>query len=136
MSTTVLSPPRQTAPGTPASRRPSTPRRRKGRLWNSWVARWISPVAIVAAWQVASATGVLSSDTLSAPSDIVSTAWHLISDGQLTDALVVSLRRAAAGFAIGAPAALVLGGIPGLSRAGDALVDPPMQMIRTLPLFG
>ena len=30
----------------------------------------------------------------------------------------------------------MLGTIAGLSRAGDALVDPPMQMIRTLPLFG
>ena len=48
----------------------------------------------------------------------------------------MSLRRAALGFAVGVVAALVFGTIAGLSRVGDALVDPPMQMVRTLPLFG
>ncbi|HYI38276.1 MAG TPA: ABC transporter permease [Thermoleophilaceae bacterium] len=106
------------------------------RLLDSWAARWISPLAILALWQLASATGVLSQDTLAAPSDILATAWDLTTDGQLPDALSVSLRRAALGFAAGVAAALVFGTIAGLSRVGDALVDPPMQMVRTLPLFG
>ncbi len=106
------------------------------RLLDSWAARWISPLAILAVWQLASATGVLSPDTLAAPTDILATAWDLVTDGQLPDALSVSLRRAALGFAVGVVAALVFGTIAGLSRVGDALVDPPMQMVRTLPLFG
>lgn len=105
-------------------------------LFDSWIARWISPVAILAIWQAASATGVLSPDSLAAPTDILSTAWSLIKDGQLPDALAVSLGRAALGFVVGAAVALVLGTIAGLSKLGDALVDPPMQMVRTLPLFG
>src|SRR3978361_2314817 len=104
------------------------------RTTNSWAARWISPLAIVALWQAASASGVLSPDTLAAPSDILSTAWKLTTDGQLPDALAVSLRRAVIGFGFGVAAAVVFGTIAGLSRLGDALVDPPMQMIRTLPL--
>jgi sulfonate transport system permease protein len=100
------------------------------------LARWISPLAILVIWQAATASGALSADTLAAPSDILSTAWRLITDGQLPDALLVSARRAALGFLVGATAALVLGTFAGLSRTGDALVDPPMQMIRTLPLFG
>ena len=114
---------------------PAAPRARSGVL-DSWGARWISPVAIVILWQVASATGLLSAETLAAPSDILAKAWKLTTDGQLPDALAVSLRRAAIGFVAGVVAAVVFGTLAGLSRLGDALVDPPMQMVRTLPLFG
>jgi sulfonate transport system permease protein len=98
--------------------------------------RWVSPLAILALWQAARAAGVLSEDKLESPAVIVSTAWDLTQTGELTDALVVSLRRAAQGLLIGSIVAVVLGTIAGLSRVGDALVDPPMQMVRTLPLFG
>jgi sulfonate transport system permease protein len=42
----------------------------------------------------------------------------------------------AIGFTIGLVVGVVLGGIAGLSRWGDALVDPPVQMLRTLPFLG
>ena len=135
MASRALTSPRSASRRGTRSRRPGS-RRLLSRLLDSWAARWVSPLAIVALWQLASATGVLSPDTLAAPSDILSTAWNLTTDGQLPDALSVSLRRAAIGFAAGVAVALVFGTIAGLSRAGDALVDPPMQMIRTLPLFG
>jgi len=48
----------------------------------------------------------------------------------------VSLRRVVIGFTIGLVVGVVLGGIAGLSRWGDALVDPPVQMLRTLPFLG
>jgi sulfonate transport system permease protein len=98
--------------------------------------RWVSPLAILALWQAASATGVLSEDKLESPAVILSTAWDLTQTGELTDALAVSLGRAAQGLLIGSIAAVVLGTIAGLSRVGDAIVDPPMQLVRTLPLFG
>ena len=98
--------------------------------------RWISPLAILALWQLASSTGLLSPKDLAAPTTILTAAWDLIQNGQLPDALAVSLRRAALGLLVGTIAAVVLGGIAGLSRAGDAVVDPPMQKLRTLPLFG
>jgi sulfonate transport system permease protein len=100
------------------------------------IIRWISPLAILALWQLASVTGVLPEETLQSPSTIASTAWDLIETGELPEALWVSLRRALIGLAIGTVFAVVLGTIAGLSKYGDAIVDPPMQMIRTLPLFG
>jgi sulfonate transport system permease protein len=136
MATSTLDPARPAAADQPAEPAHRTRSRRLTGISGSWAARWISPVAILAIWQVASATGALSPQTLAAPSDIASTAWHLITNGQLPDALGVSLRRAALGFGFGVAAALVFGTIAGLSRVGDALVDPPMQMVRTLPLFG
>ena len=39
-------------------------------------------------------------------------------------------------FAFGGAAGLILGVISGLSRLGENSVDPLMQMLRTLPLFG
>ncbi len=107
-----------------------------GRALRSGAARWISPIAIVLVWQLASSSGLLSPKTLAAPTDILATAWDLTTSGDLPDALLVSLRRAVLGLLLGVSAAVALGSIAGLSRAGDALVDPPMQMIRTLPLFG
>lgn len=100
------------------------------------VLRWLSPVFVLLAWQVASSTGVLTPDTLPSPWSLVATVKELWHTGALQDALAVSLRRAALGFLLGAGVAVVAGTIVGLSRLGDALVDPLLQMVRMLPLFG
>jgi sulfonate transport system permease protein len=116
--------------------RPVAERGLAARALRSGAARWISPIAILVVWQLASASGLLSPKTLAAPTDILSSAWDLTVSGDLPSALLVSLRRALLGLLLGTAAAVALGAIAGLSRAGDALVDPPMQMLRTLPLFG
>ncbi|MCA1983123.1 ABC transporter permease [Nocardioides nematodiphilus] len=87
-------------------------------------------------WQLASWTGVLNSATLASPVDLAHTAWRLIQSGQLGDAIVVSSRRAALGFLLGAGVAIVAATIVGLSKIGDALLDPIMQALRMLPIFG
>jgi sulfonate transport system permease protein len=98
--------------------------------------RWLSPLALLLLWQLASSTGVLDERTLASPIELASTARELIESGQLWDAIRVSLRRALVGLLIGSVAGVVLGTVAGLSKLGDAVVDPPMQMVRTLPLFG
>jgi len=98
--------------------------------------RFLSPVAVVVAWQLASSLGVLSERTLASPVQLADTAWALISSGELVGAIGVSARRAALGFALGASIAVVAGSIVGLTRLGDAVLDPIMQMLRMLPLFG
>jgi sulfonate transport system permease protein len=50
--------------------------------------------------------------------------------------MLVSLERVAIGFGCGAAAGIFLGMVTGLSRIGEYSADPPMQMLRTLPLFG
>ncbi|MFI5606831.1 ABC transporter permease [Amycolatopsis sp. NPDC051903] len=98
--------------------------------------RWISPVVLVAAWQLASATAVLPPEKLSSPWTVLTSAADLVRTGELGDAFVVSLGRVGAGFAFGTLAGLLLGVLAGLSRWGEALVDPPVQMLRTLPFLG
>ena len=97
--------------------------------------RFASPLAIVLLWQGASAAGLLAPRVLAAPSAILATAWGLTRSGELPVDILVSLRRVAIGFAIGAAAGGLLAVAAGLSRIGEDIVDAPMQMLRTLPFL-
>lgn len=98
--------------------------------------RWLSPLGLLVLWQTASATGLLPPDKLASPLTVLNSAIDLTADGQLTSAFLVSLTRVAAGFAIGATIGVALGLISGLSRWGERIFDPPVQMLRTLPHLG
>ena len=116
----------------PKTAAPQLASRRKLRL----PLRWISPVALVLLWQLASSTGVLSPDKLASPVTVAQSAGELIADGQLGEAFAVSIARVFFGFLIGGLAGVVLGLVSGLSRWGETLLDPPVQMLRTLPHLG
>ncbi|GAA1053820.1 MULTISPECIES: ABC transporter permease [Dietzia] len=130
--------PREVAAGptaeTPAPGRGTVGRRRPRRR-TTWL-RWLSPVVLILIWQIAGATGILPERILPAPQLIASSALELIASGELADALAVSSVRVVQGFVLGAVAGLVLGVIVGTSRIADALVDPPLQMLRALPHLG
>ncbi|WP_420534756.1 ABC transporter permease [Actinomadura pelletieri] len=98
--------------------------------------RLISPLVLLALWQITSSTGVLPERLLPSPATVAGTAVTLTADGTLIDAVTVSLQRAVIGFLAGAVAGLALALVAGLSRTGEGIVDPPMQMLRALPLFG
>ena len=111
--------------------------RRRNRAWY----RVISPLVFLAAWQLVSVSGLVSQQKLPSPSTVFHTAITLITTnsaayGTLQSAMLVSLERVAIGFAVGGAAGLILAVIAGLSRLGENSVDPLMQMLRTLPLFG
>ncbi len=112
-------------------------RRLAGTGWR----RLISPVAVLALWQLVSTAGLVSPQKLPSLTTLWSTAVKLITTnsavyGTLQGAMAVSLERVATGFAIGAAAGVGLALIAGLSGPGEASVDPLMQAVRTLPLFG
>ncbi|MGN0062756.1 MAG: ABC transporter permease [Nocardioides sp.] len=139
MTQTLLVP--ETAPAVARDAIPVAPaaRRAGGRGPSSrflTALRLLSPVFVLVAWQLASSTGLLAERTLASPLSLVDTFTALWSSGELQEAVLVSLRRAAIGFAIGGAVAVVLGAVVGLSRLGDALVDPLVQMLRMLPLLG
>ncbi|UVE97020.1 ABC transporter permease [Dietzia sp. B32] len=98
--------------------------------------RWLSPVALIALWQIAGATGILPERILPAPQLIAESALELIASGELADALAISGLRVLQGFTLGAVAGLVLGVVVGTSRYADAILDPPLQMLRALPHLG
>jgi sulfonate transport system permease protein len=106
-----------------------------GRLMR-FAARLASPVAIIVLWQLASMTGLLSPRILAAPSEIVAAASKLIASGELVTGLVVSFLRVLAGFSIALIAGILLALVSGLSRLGEAVIDPPIQMLKAMPFLG
>jgi len=125
------------ADSAPAARSGKPAPRRRNRTWF----RVISPLVVLAVWQLVSMSGLISQQKLPPPSSVLHTAITLITTsnaayGTLQGAMLVSLERVAIGFAVGGAAGLVLGVVAGLSRLGENSVDPLMQMLRTLPLFG
>lgn len=98
--------------------------------------RFVSPLALLALWQLGATTGVIPPGKLAAPSTIAATFWELARSGQLEVHLLVSLARATIGFAIGVAAGTGLALLAGLSHRGEDAVDPPLQMLRTLPHLG
>ncbi|MGV0744735.1 ABC transporter permease [Mycolicibacterium sp. XJ870] len=116
-------------PTAPAPKHRSTQRK-----WG--IVRLISPVVLLALWQLGSAVGLISQDVLPAPSLIIEAGIELVRNGQLADALQVSGIRVIAGLLLGGIVGVGLGTAVGLSRWVEATVDPPMQMIRALPHLG
>jgi sulfonate transport system permease protein len=98
-------------------------------------------VAVLILWQAVSEAGLISPQKLPPPTEIWQTAVSLVTTsspayGTLQGAMLISLERVAIGFAAGALAGLAIAVAAGLSRLGESTVDPLMQMLRTLPLFG
>lgn len=114
---------------------PAKPGNAEGRLWKIG-ARIASPVALIVLWQIASITGLLSPRLLAAPSDIVAAAVRLIASGELVTGVAVSFLRVAAGFSIAVVVGITLALFSGLSRLGEAIIDPPIQMLKAMPFLG
>ncbi|RFU86909.1 ABC transporter permease [Streptomyces triticagri] len=97
--------------------------------------RALGPLALLALWWVASATGVLTPDVLASPADVVRATGELWGNGQLPDALATSLTRSGIGLLIGLAAGLTLGVVTGFTRLGDELLDSSLQTLRTIPFL-
>jgi sulfonate transport system permease protein len=140
MSTRVDPPPvlaRRTSPARingrahPPTRRPRRRRLGPGRPIPFGAA--VGPLLLLAVWTVGSATGWLDRRTLSAPWTVVTTTGHLISEGRLQDNLAVSTQRVGIGLGIGVLLGTVLALVSGLSRWGEAVLDGPIQIKRSIP---
>ncbi|MDV7210589.1 aliphatic sulfonate ABC transporter permease SsuC [Azotobacter beijerinckii] len=94
---------------------------------------WALPLTLLAVWQGAVASGLLSTRILPAPSAVLAAGWDLFASGDLWQHLAISGWRASIGFAIGGGLGLLLGFITGLSTWGERLLDSSVQMIRNVP---
>jgi sulfonate transport system permease protein len=115
------------------------PPARRGRR-SRWY-RLVSPLAVVALWQVASSTGILPASKLVSPATIAHTAYTLVVSnsptyGTLQASLLASFERWAVGFLLGITIAVLLAVVTGLSRVGETIADPILQALRSIPLLG
>jgi sulfonate transport system permease protein len=117
-------------------------RSRPRRQFTDW--RWIrpiSPVVVVGLWQAASSAGIVPASKLASPASIAHTAYDLIvtnspTYGTLQGSLLASCERWAIGFVLGIAIGVLLAIVTGLSRVGEAVADPILQALRSVPLLG
>ncbi|MEV7923714.1 MULTISPECIES: ABC transporter permease [unclassified Kitasatospora] len=99
------------------------------------ILRTLGPLALLGGWALASATGALTQDVLASPAQVAEAVGELWGNGQLADALGVSLTRAGLGLFFGATTGLVLGVVTGFTRLGEELLDSAIQVLRTVPFL-
>jgi sulfonate transport system permease protein len=111
--------------------------RSRSGAWRSRIghvgARWLSPLFLLLLWEAGSRAGIIPPQTLAAPSAVLQTLWGMIASGELLRNLLTSLGRAGIGLAIGVVVGGTLAILAGLSKRGEAAIDSPVQMLRTLP---
>jgi sulfonate transport system permease protein len=95
--------------------------------------RALVPLVLIGIWQLLASTGEINTTLTSSPAEVASAFWKLLTNGELTSNLVISLRRMLVGLVIGVPIGLGLGIVAGLSRLGEELVDSTMQALRVVP---
>lgn len=101
----------------------------------SLLTRLLLPLLLLTAWSVGSATGLLAENVMASPLEVARTATRLLSSGVLVHHLSLSLGRAALGLLAGAGLGLTLGMVAGLSKVGEELIDPTVQMLRAIPFL-
>jgi NitT/TauT family transport system permease protein len=104
-------------------------------------APWLAGTLVIAAWQVASGTGVLPSLFMPSPVTVLGALAELARTGELWRHLAASLTRVGLGWIIGASAGLAIGLAMGLFSLARAVGMPmvaalfPIPKIALLPLF-
>ena len=93
------------------------------------------PAAILLAWWVVTATGLISADQLPSPRTVFDAGVELTRNGQLPDAIWASFKRVVFGTVIGVTAGAAIAVVAGLTRRGDDFVDPTMQIVKSVPKY-
>jgi sulfonate transport system permease protein len=96
-------------------------------------APWLVPLGLLAAWEIAADTGMLSARLLPAPSATLRAAWEVLVSGVLAEHVAISARRALIGLAIGGSLGFLLGLLNAVVPAAERLLDSTLQMLRNIP---
>ncbi|WP_376739103.1 ABC transporter permease [Paenibacillus sp. 598K] len=91
------------------------------------------PVALLVTWQGAGLLGLLNPTLLPTPLAILQELIDLTRSGELLGHLRISGWRALLGFLLGGSLGLAAGLWVGFSYKAERLLDPSLQMLRTLP---
>ncbi|MFI1753871.1 ABC transporter permease [Streptomyces sp. NPDC020571] len=121
-------------PPAPAAARPGRSRRGRPGPGRPVPYGWaIGPVLLLVLWAAGSGLGLFDVRSLPTPWTIAGTAGDLVDSGKLQSHLGTSAQRALLGLLFGVAAGLVLALVSGLSRVGEAVIDGPVQIKRSIP---
>lgn len=93
------------------------------------------PIGILLLWQILSGMNVISLQMFSSPWLIIKQYIQLTESGELLHHLRISVARASFGFLLGAGSGLLLGMLVGMYRSFEEVLNPTVQMVRTVPLL-
>ncbi len=99
------------------------------------VRRLTGPLALLALWAVASELGWWNRDLFPPPAEVLRTAWELTVSGELATHVGRSVGRVLTGTVLGVAVGAVLAVLAGLTRTGEDLLDPTMQVFKAVPNF-
>lgn len=94
---------------------------------------FLLPVVVIAAWQLGSSVGWISTRIMPSPASVMVAFWQTTISGQLPNNILVSAGRAFAGLLVGGSIGFLLGIANGVSRLSEQLTDTTLQMLRTIP---
>lgn len=105
-----------------------------------WSRTWVRisgglalPVVIIAAWHIATTSGLIPTYQLPTPWSVVEAGIELAQRGELWLHVAISVQRVVLGFLFGSLIALVFAAVVGLSRIGDVLLSPTLVALRAVP---
>ena len=114
-----------------------SPRRDWGEVGRRvWLATWPKLAAIALAlgiWQVVVWSGWREEYVLPAPATVFDRLGELIADGTIADAVGITMRRAAVGFALAVLIGVIVGGIVASSRIARSAVGSLITGLQTMP---
>lgn len=112
--------------------RPAPARRSRGPRRRGWLG-WVVPLLLLAAWFLSTGAGVFERVQLPPPIDVLHAAQQMWATGRLQLNIAISVQRVLQGFAVGAVAGVVLGGLTGSSRVVHDLLAPTLGALRAVP---
>ncbi len=98
--------------------------------------RWrktVSPIILVVLWELLIRAKVINALFLSAPSSIAKAGWGLLVNGELVTHTLISISRSLTGFFIGSSLAVIVGIFIGWKRHVEDILEPPIELLRSLP---
>lgn len=102
-------------------------------LGRDTIARWLFPVVLVVAWQIASSLGWLDHAFFPAPASLVAITWEDIQSGKLARDSLASVQRLLAGLGIGGVVGIALGLAMAVFRPIDMMFGALVQVLRAIP---
>jgi NitT/TauT family transport system permease protein len=93
----------------------------------------LSPLALLAVWELCARFGAIDTRFFPAPSSVMSALVEMLGTGELITHTAISMQRLAYGTLVGAVPALILGIAMGLNRPIRALFDPLIAATYPVP---
>jgi NitT/TauT family transport system permease protein len=90
-------------------------------------------IALIAIWEIASRSELLNPLIMPAPARILGVFSDLLSSGQIPWQILISMKRAAAGYLLAAAVFIPLGIVMGLSQRIYCLFEVTVEMLRPVP---